>query len=203
MSRAIVYPLLALVLAFSGYKAWQVYDMGRMGPAERARVASAQAIEGRFQLTDHTGRQVTESSFGDKRTLVFFGYTFCPDVCPTALQDVSDVMDMLGPDAERLVPVFITVDPARDTVEVLKEYVSNFHPATVGLTGSPAAIQAAARSFHAYYAKAVTDESDPESYLMSHSARLYLMGPKGLIRHFQYGTKPTEMAAMIRPALRP
>ncbi|MDA7948055.1 MAG: SCO family protein, partial [Hyphomicrobiaceae bacterium] len=107
------------------------------GPAPKPQVVSGKAlIGGPFTLTDHNGRRVTEKDFSGKHILVFFGYTFCPDICPAELQVMSAALDALGGKAKEVTPVFITVDPKRDTVEQMKSYVENFHPSLVGLTGS-------------------------------------------------------------------
>jgi len=160
---------------------------------------TAPAIGGPFTLTDHNGNEVTDASFHGKFMLVFFGYTYCPDVCPTALTDISDAMDSLGDSAEKITPVFISVDPARDTPEHLKEYASYFHPRLVAMTGSEQVIKTVAKSYRVYYAKAKSEDEDPESYLIDHSSIIYLMGPDGkFVTHFSHGTEPDVMAERIR-----
>jgi cytochrome oxidase Cu insertion factor (SCO1/SenC/PrrC family) len=110
-------------------------------------------IESEFSLVDHTGKAVTDEDFAGKWQLVFFGFTYCPDVCPTTLNDVSVVLEELGDDAEQVQPLFISVDPERDTPKVMADYVANFDPRIVGLTGSPEQVEAAAQAFRVYYAK--------------------------------------------------
>lgn len=136
------------------------------------------AIGGPFSLVDQEGRAVTERSYAGKHMLVFFGFTFCPDICPTTLARVADAMDHLGPQAGRVVPVFITVDAKRDTPAAMKQYVAAFSPAMVGLTGSPEQVAAAARAYRVYFKENRTGPG-PDDYTMDHSSILYLMGPDG------------------------
>ncbi len=166
-------------------------------PSGQPRIVSGKAlIGGPFALTDHTGRRVTEKDFAGKHMLVYFGYTFCPDICPAELQVMSAALDALGDKASKVTPVFITVDPERDTVEQMNSYVGNFHNRLVGLTGSPEDIKKAAKAFRVYYAKA-KDESSTD-YLMDHSSIVYLMSPKGeYLAHFAYGTGVDKMAEGI------
>jgi protein SCO1/2 len=153
-------------------------------------------IGGPFALVDHTGRAVTEKDFAGKPMLVYFGYTSCPDVCPTELQNMSLALDALGEAAEEIQPVFITVDPARDTVPVLADYVKHFGPGFVGLTGSEEQVSAAAKAYRVYYARGAGDDV---AYLMDHSSFVYLMGPDGdYLTHFAPNTPPEEMAQRIR-----
>ena len=148
-------------------------------PAEAPPLAGAK-IGGPFALTDQDGRAVTDRDFANKYRIVYFGYTFCPDVCPTDMQAVGSALALLDksdPDlARRIVPIFVTIDPARDTPAVLKRFVTAFHPRMVGLTGSPAAIDRAAKEYAVYYAKG---DSASGGYLMNHSRQVYLMDPTG------------------------
>ena len=141
-------------------------------------VRTASAIGGPFELVDGQGAPVSERSFAGKYLLVYFGYTQCPDVCPTTLADVTDAMDKLGAKANQVQPVFITVDPKRDTPAVMQQYVASFSPRLVGLTGSPGQIAAVAREYRVYYAEHRTGPS-PDDYTMDHSSILYLMAPDG------------------------
>jgi protein SCO1 len=136
------------------------------------------AIGGPFQLVDSAGHPVTDQAFRGKYMLVYFGYTFCPDVCPTTLADVAAALDKLGPRADQVQPLFITVDPERDTPPVVGQYAANFSPRLVGLTGTPDQIAAVARAYHVYYARHRTGDK-PGDYTMDHSSILYLMGPDG------------------------
>jgi protein SCO1/2 len=158
------------------------------------------AIGGPFTLVDQDGRTVTQDDLRGKLALVFFGFTFCPDVCPTELQAIGQTMDLLGPQAAQVRPVFITVDPARDTPAKMKEYVGLFHPSITGLTGTPEQVSAAARAWRVYYNKVTPPGSS--DYLMDHSSYTYLMGRDGSLRAlFRPGITPEEMVTAIRANL--
>ena len=137
---------------------------------------AAAAIGGPFHLTDQNGRPVSDEDFRGKPFLVFFGYTHCPDVCPTTLFDVSEVMRRLGPDADKTAALFITVDPERDTPAVMKDYLSSFDPHLSGLTGDSAAIATVAKAYRVYYKKVPLDGGE---YTMDHTAIVYLMDKEG------------------------
>ena len=132
-------------------------------------------IGGPFQLTDQNGKPRTDADFRGQYLLVFFGYSNCPDTCPTTLQTLSQALDKLGPAAAHVTPIFVTIDPERDTVAALKDYAQNFHPRLVTLTGSADQIAAVAKEYRVYYAKA----GDGPNYSMDHTALIYLMGPDG------------------------
>lgn len=154
-------------------------------------------IGGPFSLVDHTGKPVTDKDFRGKMMLVFFGFTHCPDVCPSELQVMAAALDELGDKADKVTPVFISVDPQRDTPEAMGDYVSIFGPRFVGLTGTPEEIAKAAKAYRAYYAK-VEDEKSADGYTMDHSAIVYLMNERGeYVAHFAYGTDADTMAAGI------
>jgi protein SCO1/2 len=136
------------------------------------------SIGGPFTLEDGNGKPVTDRDFRGKFMLVYFGYTFCPDVCPTTLNAVADAMDKLGPAAARIQPVFITVDPKRDTPQIVKQYAAAFGPNITGLTGTAEEIATAAKEYRVYYAEHRTGPG-PDDYSMDHSSVLYLMGPDG------------------------
>lgn len=128
-------------------------------------------------LNDHNGQARTLQDFAGKVVVAFFGFTQCPDVCPTALAELSQVMQKLGPDADRVQVLLISVDPERDTPDILKQYVTTFDPRFLGLTGTPAQIKAAAASFKAYYAKVPTENGN--NYTMDHTGAFYLLDGKG------------------------
>ena len=163
------------VIAGGGVAIWRNTD--NVMPHNAQDVARA-AISGRFSLVDHTGKSVSDADFRGEWLLVFFGYTHCPDVCPTTLGTIAAVMDELGEQAANVRPLFITVDPERDTPEVMADYASAFHPKMVGLTGSVEQVRSAAKGYRVYFAKAGQDEF-PGDYLMDHSAFVYLMNPQG------------------------
>jgi protein SCO1 len=141
-----------------------------------APVAQVAAIGGPFQLTDQNGREVTDKDLKGHPFLVFFGFTHCPDVCPTTLFEVSEILRALGPDADRTRALFVTVDPERDTPQIMKDYLSSFDPHLVGLTGDPAAVAAVAKAYRVYFKKVPLDQG---GYTMDHTAIVYLMGKDG------------------------
>jgi len=141
-------------------------------------------IGGPFTLTDQNGRRVADQDFRGKFMLVFFGFTYCPDACPTALQVIAAALDELGPQAEHITPILITIDPERDTPAQLATYVKSFHPRLIGLTGSQAEIDAVVKEYRVYV-KRVPDPKSTAGYTIDHSAVIYLMGPDGQYRtHF-------------------
>ena len=159
-------------------------------------MARASAIGGPFQLIDQSGRTVTDANLRGHPFLVFFGFTHCPDVCPTTLFEVSEVLGKLGPDAERVRALFITVDPERDTPAQMKDYLSNFNPRLVGLTGDPAAIAAVSKAYRVYVKKVPLDHGD---YTMDHTALVYLMDKEGrFVAPFNLKRTPEEAAADLR-----
>jgi protein SCO1/2 len=154
-------------------------------------------LGGPFTLVDGNGKTVTDRDFRGKYMLVYFGYTFCPDVCPTTLNAVADAMDKLGPKADRVQPVFITVDPKRDTPEVVKQYAAAFGPRIRGLTGTPEQIERVAKEYRVYYREHRTGDG-PNDYTMDHSSILYLMGPDGgFIAPVRADQSGDEMAATL------
>ncbi|HEY6254309.1 MAG TPA: SCO family protein [Xanthobacteraceae bacterium] len=156
----------------------------------------AAAIGGPFRLTDQDGRSVTEQDLMGRPSLVFFGFTHCPDVCPTTLFDISQIMRALGPDADRTHAVFITVDPERDTQGVLKDYLSSFDPHITGLTGDLPAITAVAKEYRAYFKKVTIDGG---TYTMDHTAITYLMDREGrFVSPFNLKRVTEEAAADLR-----
>jgi protein SCO1/2 len=157
---------------------------------------------GRFMLRDQFGRLVTPESLLGRYQLLYFGYTHCPDVCPNTLQVVSLALDRLGDKAEQIQPYFVTVDPKRDNVQVLREYIDYFDPRFIGLTGSPAMIERMTEHYQVKYAKVEGVNADPELYLMDHSAGLYLMAPDGrFLRKFLYGISAEQLARELTTAL--
>jgi protein SCO1/2 len=163
--------------------------------------AGVALVGGPFTLTDQDGRRVTEKDFLGKYMLAFFGYTYCPDVCPTELQVMMAALDSLGPEAAKVQPVFFSVDPARDTPEVLKSYVGNFGPNLIGLTGTPEEVAAAAKAYRVYYAKA-GNSSSATDYLIDHSSIIYLMGPDGaFVTHMPYTTDASKLAAKLKEGI--
>ncbi len=154
-------------------------------------------VGGPFALIDHTGTARTEQDFRGKLLLVYFGFTYCPDVCPADLQNIGLALDQLGTAGGRVQPLFVTLDPERDTPAHLADYVPAFHPRLIGLTGDDAAIRAAADAYKVYYAK-VTNEGGND-YTVDHTAFIYLMGPDGrYLGFFPPGTGAERIAEMLR-----
>lgn len=154
-------------------------------------------IGGPFTLVNGQGETVTEDSFDGQYRLVYFGYTYCPDVCPTSLLTITRALNSLAETAPQkaraVTPIFITVDPARDTPEIVGDYVSNFHERMVGLTGSPEQIAQAARAYKVRYWKVESEESS--SYTMAHTASAFLMGPNGdYLTEFEHDAAPETIA---------
>ena len=165
----------------------------------RGGASGPSAIGGPFQLIDQNGTPISDSDLKGRPFLVFFGYTHCPDVCPTTLFDVSELMRALGQDADRTAALFITVDPERDTPAVMKDYLSSFDPHVRGATGDAAAIAAAEKAYRVFAKKVPTDNGD---YTMDHTALVYLMDKQGrFIAPFSLKRRPEEAAADLRRRL--
>jgi protein SCO1/2 len=159
-------------------------------------------VGGPFELTDHTGKPRTNSDFRGKLMLVYFGFTYCPDICPTDLQAIGLALDKLGADGDNVQPLFITVDPERDTAQHLAEYVPMFHPRLIGLTGSAEAIRKAADAYKVYYAKVDPGKESDGYYTVDHTAFIYLMDRDGnYLGFFPPGTTADRMVEIIRPRL--
>ncbi|HEB80176.1 MAG TPA: SCO family protein [Rhodospirillales bacterium] len=185
-----------IIVASTAIAAWLHF-----GPASGSGGGiPAITVGGPFELVNHNGGTVTDADFRGKFMLIFFGYTYCPDVCPTGLGIMAEALDILGPGAGKVVPIFISIDPKRDTPERLKEFVTNFHPRLVGLTGSPAQVSAVANAYRVFFAKVNPKEGeDPDNYAMAHANFTFLMGPDGENRTiFNGGTSPQEMAKRIK-----
>lgn len=159
-------------------------------------------IGGDFTLMDQHGKQIQDSDFRGKLMLVFFGFTHCPNICPTDLFIMSEAINLLGKDSKDVAPIFITVDPERDTSEVLANYLNNFSKSLIGLTGTTAQIEQVTSNYRIYYAKA-KDENSSLEYTMDHSTFTYLMDRNGkYITHFAHNTNAQEMSNTIRKYLR-
>jgi protein SCO1/2 len=157
---------------------------------------TSSAIGGPFKLVDQDGKPVTEQVLKGRPTLIFFGFTHCPDVCPTALFEMSEILGKLGPDAGRVGIYFVSVDPERDTPAVLKDYLSSFDPHLHGLTGTPEAIAAIMKAYRVYAKKVPLEGGD---YTMDHSALVYLMDKEGrFVAPFNMKRPPEEAAADLR-----
>ena len=158
--------------------------------------ASVSAIGGPFRLTDQDSKTITDQDFRGKPFLVFFGFTHCPEICPTALFDISEIFNRLGPDAEKINALFVTVDPERDTPAKLKEYLSSFNPRLIGVGGDADALVAVAKAYRVYYRKVPLKDGD---YTMDHTAIVYLMDKNGqFVAPFSLKRRPEDAAADLR-----
>ena len=172
------------------------------GTAKPESGSSRTVVGGPFTLVDHTGKTVTERDFAGRFMLVSFGFTYCPDVCPNTLTLMTETLNRLGDKGDRVVPMLITIDPERDTVEQLKEYVRHFHPRLVALTGTVEQVADVARKYRVYYAKVRPEGSGEQEYLMDHTALIYLMGPDGQFRtHFPHTTDVDAMTRRLLAAI--
>lgn len=185
--------LLSLVLAIIAVIVWLQYLNKDDTPT--AAESSRALIGGEFSLTNHTGQPVTDKDFLGKYMIVYFGYTYCPDVCPMDLQIMADAMRILTPEElDQVNPVFVSIDPERDNVDVMAEYVNYFHEDMIGLTGTNEQVASIKKAYRVYAAKA----DDSEDYLVDHTSYTYLMDKEGnLLKHFNHGEDPEMMANTI------
>ena len=188
-----------LMAALVGASAWYVMSPYKDDPFSSCRSSSiaggAGAIGGPFTLVNSDGQTVTDKDVITKPSLLYFGYTFCPDVCPLDNARNAEAVDILEEMGTEVVPVFISVDPERDTPEVLREFAEVMHPSMIGLTGSAEQIKAASQAYRTYYKK---QDGDPQYYLVDHSTFTYLVLPKqGFVDFFRRETTPDEMAATV------
>ena len=182
------------LLGFSVAALCVVYAVSLFGPVHGT--AATTQIGGPFTLVDDTGATVTEKNIAGKPYIMYFGYTFCPDVCPTTLLDLSRWIKKLGPDADRVNYVFVTVDPERDTVQSMHAYLSSFDKHIRGYTGTPAEIAQIAKEYRVFYQKVPTQDG---GYTMDHSAAIYLMGPDGnLVTVIPYQEDDTSAIAKLK-----
>lgn len=170
--------------------------------ADREGVATGNAlIGGDFSLKDTNGYRVTPRQFSGRYMLVYFGYSFCPDICPTGLENMTEALNILGEASRKIQPLFITVDPKRDTQKQLGTYMESFHPSFKALTGPEVAVKQAMKAYRVYAAP--VEEEGASDYLVDHSSIVYLMGPDGkFITHFTHQTPGTEMAFKLREILK-
>lgn len=174
-------------------------------PSDRApslpRTTGKALVGGPFTLVHHSGETVTDARYRGRHMLLTFGFTHCPDICPSALQVMSAAIERLGPQSAKVTPLFITVDPERDTAAQLAQYVASFHPRLEGLTGTQDQIAAVAKAYRVYY-KRTTDETSAVGYTFDHSALIYLMDGKGdYVTHFTHATSVDVMADRIAKQL--
>ena len=190
--------ILALgAIGITAVVAWQFIAGSRMvETAGRGGFTAAVKIGGPFKLVSHRGEKVSDETYRGRFLLVYFGYAYCPDVCPTELANMAAAIDYMGEAASEIQPLFITVDPDRDSPSFMANYVAQFHPAMVGLTGTNQEIADVAKRYRVFYRK-VKDESMNE-YMMDHSNFIYLIGPNGeFLSMFRGGTDPGVMSKAI------
>lgn len=194
-SQKILWALVGVAAAtFAGLWLLTEYGVDRAAEGESA-------LRAKFELTDHTGTVRTEADFSGKWMLIFFGFANCPDICPTTLSEVAAVMDGLGADADKVQPLFVSIDPERDTPEALADFVPRFDPRIIGLTGTPEQIAETAETFPIFYER-IEDASAPDAYTMSHTSHLFLFGPDaGFVDSWPYGTPAKEILADLRERL--
>lgn len=175
-----------------------IFAWARWPAGNQAATETVSAFEPSFALVDSEGKLRTNAEFRGKFLLVFFGFTNCPDVCPTTLAEVAQVMDNLGPETDKVLPIFISVDPERDRRLGMSAYTEAFHPAILGLAGTEAETRAAAESFKIFYGRE-NDAKSPDGYTMSHSSGLFLVGPDGAwLRQFAYGTPAADILSDLK-----
>lgn len=199
-----------LVVSLTMLNMWRAQEVS---DAERAAAKAEQrtqdaggygtgqaAIGGDFEGVSHHGAPFKFSETNGKLRLIFFGFTHCPDICPTSLATLSAVQDTLGDDAVNVAPVFVTIDPGRDTPDVIKGYISSFHPSTIGVTGSQKQIDSAASAFKVFHSKGRVN--DDGGYMVDHSGYIYLMDKEGkYLAHFSYDAAPEKILAALKPHL--
>lgn len=195
--RLVLWGFVGLALAaFVALVGWRFLEA--RNPHESQAINGRPGITGAFSLVDQGGRAVTEKTYRGKWLLIYFGYTNCPDICPTTMNEIAEVMDGLGVAATKVQPLMISIDPARDTPKALAKFTAAFDSRIVGLTGTLAQVKAAATAYRVFYAKE-PNKSDPKQYTMTHSAYLYLMRPDGrFARVFAYGDDTDAVVAGIR-----
>jgi cytochrome oxidase Cu insertion factor (SCO1/SenC/PrrC family) len=193
---------MAMLLVFGGIPMASGAQQPERSAAELMDVVmwNREPIGGSFTLVDHNGVRRTDADFRGKLMLVYFGFSSCPDICPTDLQAIGLALDQLGNAGEEVQPVFITVDPERDTPQLLADYVPMFHPRLIGLSGDATSIREAASAYRVYYAK--VPRTDGSNYTVDHSGFIYLMDRGGqYLGFFPPGTPPDRMTEVIRPLL--
>lgn len=190
-------PYLIAALAVGAGLLWHAGD--RLSGANPAASQGEALIGGPFTLVDQDGHARHAADFRGRFMLVYFGYSDCPDICPTTLAVMADAIDKLGPKADRVVPIFVTIDPARDSPKVLKAYLKSFSPRFVGLTGDASAVAAAVRAYRVYYKRVPLKDG---GYAMDHSSHIYLMGPGGkFIANYDETLGPDGLAEALNKLL--
>lgn len=203
LALLLVGALACVLVAFALVKGVRLISNPPPAPGGALIATVGADIGGPFTLTDSAGKRVSDTDFRGRFALIYFGYAFCPDVCPTELQAMGRAIDMLGPAGGNIVPVFISVDPARDTPKELAAYVRAFHPRMIGLTGSAEDIAAVAKAYRVYYRLGKPSAPGAMDYLVDHTSFIYLLGPDGkLAAMFRGGAGADAIAQGLRGAIR-
>ena len=193
-NRQALIPYLLLVAALIGGVLW--YESEKVPGLGRVVTTGQADVGGPFQLTDQGGKRVTDKDFRSRYMLIYFGYSFCPDVCPTTLAVMAQALEKVGDRSQRIVPILITIDPERDTPKVLEDYVKAFGPSFVGLTGSVDEIKAVEKKYRVY---AVKKPLEGGNYGMDHSSVIYLMGPDGkMVSFYDEAISPDDLAKDLK-----
>jgi protein SCO1/2 len=193
--------VLLLIASVAGWYLWKLGDQrtAQLVPAETSATVSEPG--GPFQLVDQNNNARSDANFRGKYMLIYFGYTYCPDVCPTTLAIMTAALKKMGQTGSSIVPIFVTIDPARDTPDVMKSYLAAFDPRFIGLTGTQEQITAAAKAYRIFYQKIPLEGGD--GYTMNHSSIIYLMGPDGRYKtHFTDQDTPENMASALEKQIR-
>ncbi|GAB5467907.1 MAG: hypothetical protein Kilf2KO_09370 [Rhodospirillales bacterium] len=190
--------VLFMLAGFAGFLGYRMGDPGSQGLS--VENSGRVPIGGPFTLVDTSGKTVTEKDLLGRYSMIYFGYTYCPDICPTALATVArslDLLEIVDPHSAQMVrPVFITIDPERDTQEAVASYVEAFHPRLLGLTGTDEQVAKAAKAYRVFYQKVHPDTAT--EYLMDHASSIFLMGPTGeYVGHFPHNMTPDEVARRL------
>jgi cytochrome oxidase Cu insertion factor (SCO1/SenC/PrrC family) len=194
--------LIIWIVLFAGAALWLAFYLShKIEESFKTEETGNALIGGQFSLKDTKGNSVASQKFLGRYMLVYFGYSFCPDICPTGLENMTEAMNILGDDGKKVQAIFITVDPKRDTEAQLAVFMESFHPSFIALTGSESAVKRAMQAYRVY-ASPVEDKGSSE-YLVDHSSIVYLMGPDGkFVTHFTHQTPGSEMAFKIREILK-
>lgn len=201
--RRIYFGVIGLAMFIAGV------SMGYDWPREHAQsrpscggaIADGASVGGPFELVNQDGETVRDTDLRGKYMLIYFGFTYCPDTCPVALETMSAALDKMDPDiVAQIQPMFISVDPDRDTPQAVKDYIGYFHKYFIGLTGTPAQVKQAADAYGVYYAKApAAPGDDPQSYLINHVSIIYFMGKDGrYLTHFTHNESPEKISSALQ-----
>lgn len=202
MKKNRLFARIALTIAITaGFVAWMAAKDNQNVDINKENSSGKAQVGGAFALIDSHGKPFSSEHLKGKYSLVFFGFTTCPDMCPMGLTVMTEALRLMGEAAEPITPVFITIDPARDTPEVMAEYITHFHPRMVALTGEKPAIQQAIKAYKVYASKREVEEA-ADGYVMDHSGYLYLMDPNGAyITHFPHTIAPEALADQLQTAI--